>query len=325
MAPARKRQRAQPRITPCEVTHGPLKWQAVALAKDASASAVFSATGNALLAQLRANESGARAGQDTEYLHQMRVTVRRLRALLSLYSRLPGKRTRKQADNELRWLAHALGPARDSDVFMSDIWPPVREALGHGPLVKTLNAQWLAQRRRNARVARRALASRRYQDMTRQLEFWFLNHRWRDALKNRELTAWDQRARGFARHELEQRAHRVRGYGRVLEVLDADALHRLRIEIKKLRYVMDALAPLFKRARVKKMLESLSALQDMLGAINDVAVAAQKTGCALAQGTRIDLAQLRAQISAWHALRLKVLKRKLNVTWRAYRHAKPFW
>jgi CHAD domain-containing protein len=325
MSPAPKRQRLHPLITQREVTHGPLKWQAIALARDTSANDAFSATGNALLAQLRAHESGALLGHNPEYLHQMRVTVRRLRALLSLYSRMPGKRARQQADNELRWLAHALGPARDSDVFVNDIWPPVRQALGNGLLVKTLNAQWLAQRRRNARVARRALASGRYQDMMRQLEFRFLNHSWRDALKNRELAAWDQRARGFARQELEHRAQRVRVYGRVLQVLDADTLHRLRIEIKKLRYVMDAVAPLFKRARVKKMLESLSALQDMLGAINDVAVAAQKTGCAFAQGRRIDIAQLQARFSAWQTLRLKVLKRKLNIAWRAYRHAKPFW
>ena len=256
MSPARKRPRAPPEITQREVTPRPVKWQAVALAKAVSASVLFSATGNALLAQLRANASGAVLGRDPEYLHQMRVTLRRLRALLSHYSAMPGKQARKKADRELKRLAHALGPARDSDVFLYDIWPPLRKVLGQRPLVKMLSAEWLTQQRRNARIAQRALASRRHHDMMLRLERWFVAQSWREGANRRQLQAWDQRARGWARRELAQRAQRVLDYGRRLEKWDAGALHGLRIDIKKLRYVMDAHAPLFKRARVHKMLES---------------------------------------------------------------------
>ena len=325
MSPARKRPRAPPEIAQRDVTPQPVKWQAIALAKEVSASALFSATGNALLAQLRANEPGAVLGHDPEYLHQMRVTVRRLRALLSLYSAMPGKQARKKADQELQRLAHALGPARDSDVFLYDIWPPLRKALGHGPLVKMLSVEWLTQQRRNARIAQRALASRRHQEMRLRLERWFAAQSWRDGARRRALQAWDQRARGLARRELAQRAQRVLVYGRGLKGQDAGALHRLRIDIKKLRYVMDAHAPLFKRARVHKMLQSLSALQDILGALNDAAVAEQKIGCALAKSERVNKARLQVKFATWHAVHVKALKRKLNDAWRAYRHARPFW
>ena len=295
------------------------------LAKDDSAGAVFSRTGGALLAQLRANQPGVLAGQDPEYLHQLRVTVRRLRVILSLYSGLLGKRERKDAVRGVKWLAHALGPARDSDVFINEIWPPLHDALGNSSLVETLNAEWLAQRRRTARTAHRALASRRYLRMMLELERWFSAQSWRDHADAGRLADWDQRARDFARRELEHRAKRVRGYGRVLGGLEADALHRVRIEIKKLRYVMDAVGPLFQRARVKKMLETLSRLQDILGALNDIAVAELKIDAALPRGRKIDIAQLWEQFAAWRALRSKVLKRKLNATWRAYRHVKSFW
>ena len=107
----------------CHAKPAPVKWQAPVHAKDDAASAVFSATAGAFLAQLRANEAGALAGKDPEYLHQMRVTVRRLRAILSLYSALLGKRQKTKAARELKWLARALGPARDSDVGMPGSQP----------------------------------------------------------------------------------------------------------------------------------------------------------------------------------------------------------
>ena len=325
MPPTRAPKRARSQPLSGAGIPAPVKWRAVTLAKDDSAGAVFSSTGCALLAQLRANESGALAGQDPEYLHQLRVTVRRLRAILSLYSELLRGRERKSAARELKWLAFALGPARDSDVFIHDIWPPLHELLGHGALVEALNAEWLAQRRRNTRIAHRALTSRRYQRMMHELEAWFSAQSWRAHANRSERAAWDQHAQKFARHELECRAERVRSHGHVLGDMDAAALHRLRIKIKKLRYVMDTVSPLFKHTKVQEMLESLSNLQDTLGAMHDVAVAVQKIGEALPKVKRIDTGQLRRQIAAWQALRSKILKRKLNPAWHTFRHAKPFW
>ena len=117
----------------------------------------------------------------------------------------------------------------------------------------------------------------------------------------------------------------MRGYGRVLGDMDASALHRLRIKIKNLRYVMDTVGPLFNRTKVQAMLESLSSLQDTLGAMNDVAVAVQKIASALPKVKRIDIGELARKIAAWQTLRTRMLKRKLNPAWRMYRHAKPFW
>ena len=325
MLATRAPKRAGDALAPVDARPAPVKWQAPVHAKDDAASAVFSATAGALLAQLRANEAGAVAGKDPEYLHQMRVTVRRLRAILSLYSALLGKRQKTKAARELKWLARALGPARDSDVFINDIWPPLRGMLGDGPLLETLDAEWLIEGRRNARIAHRALASPRYRRLLPELQRCLSEPSWRERAGADALAAWNRQARDFARYELARRAHRVRGHPHKLDSLDTAALHRLRIAIKKLRYVMDALSPLFKPARAKTMLASLSNLQDILGALNDVAVAAQKIDAALPRAKRVAIAQLRAQIAAWRALRLKVLRRKLNAAWRAYRNVKPFW
>ncbi len=306
-------------------TAGPLKWQPVALGKQDSASAVLRATGCALLAQLRANQAGAVAGRDAEFLHQLRVTVRRLRALFSLYSRLLDKHERTHAKRELQWLAHALGPARDSDVFIHDIWPPLREALGAGPLIAVLNAEWLKQQRRNTRTAQRALASQRCQRMVTTLAPWFDTQAWRDHAPVDQLADWDQPARKFARQALQRRATRMHGGDRSPDTADARALHRLRIEIKKLRYRMEILSPLFSHARVTKTLKKLSHLQDILGVMNDIAVAQTQMDAALQQRSGVAVDQLRHRFAAWQASQLKTMTRKLKSTWRAYRHVDSFW
>jgi CHAD domain-containing protein len=302
---------------------GPVKWQAVPFAKESSASDVFCRTGGALLIQLHANQPGTLEDRDPEYLHQMRVALRRLRALLSLYAALLGKRARKAADKDLKWLAHALAPARDSDVFAHDIWPSLHDMLGGGQLVDALEAEWRRQQRLHIRVARRALNSLRYRRMVSRLQLWFsVPPSFSAAAKQQD---WTQRARGLARKELDRRTQRLRRYGRAPGALDAAALHGLRIDIKKLRYAIDVLGPLFKPSPVEKVLAALSHLQNVLGAMNDGVVAMQKIDAALPKEERVDIAQLRAQIATWHSLRSRALQRKLDVAWRAYRRAKSFW
>jgi triphosphatase len=307
------------------MTPAPVKWRPVTPAKHAGASDVFTANLSSLLEQMRANQLGAAVGEDPEYLHQLRVSVRRLRAILSLYAGLLRKRRRKAVAREFQWLSRALGPARDADVFVADIWPPLREALGEGPGTEALEKLWRRQQRRAAATAHRALASQRYRRLTRQLARWIAHPPWRDDAGGQRRARRDTPARKFGRIELERRTSRVRNSGRALGRLDAGALHRLRIDIKKLRYMMDTLSPVFNRARVNKMLETLSRLQDVLGDINDIEVAEQKLGAALSMEESVDVDQLRARFARWLALRRKGLKRKLQRTWGEYRRAQTFW
>ena len=104
----------------------PVKAHAPELASGMSAIAAFKTISATLLAQMQANRQGVMEGRDPEYLYQMRVAVRRLRSLCAAYSKwLPGAALQPLIA-ELKWLARALGPARDADVFVSKSWPPLR-------------------------------------------------------------------------------------------------------------------------------------------------------------------------------------------------------
>jgi CHAD domain-containing protein len=176
---------------------------------------------------------------------------------------------------ELRWLAHALGPARDWDVFVAETLEPVhREFPHHAGFAELLRG---CARVRSAawRKARRAVDSPRYQQLILDVLGVIADDAWRQELDATQLATASALATQFAAGVLAERYTRARRRGRKLEALSSAQLHRLRIAIKKLRYAADAFASLFAPAATVPLLKRLSRLQDILGAINDTATAAR--------------------------------------------------
>src|SRR5689334_7236173 len=93
-----------------------------------SGEAVLQSAGRACLAHLRRYEAAACAG-DAEGIHQLRVAVHRLRAILSAFSAFIPADARRQASGQLHWFADALGEARNLDVFATEILGPACSAL----------------------------------------------------------------------------------------------------------------------------------------------------------------------------------------------------
>ena len=77
---------------------------------------------------------------------------------------------------------------------------------------------------------------------------------------------------------LDQRHAKVLKRGRRIRELDAEGLHELRKELKKLRYAVDMLGPIYKESRVDGYLEPLKELQDSFGSLNDAAMAGRGAG-----------------------------------------------
>ena len=186
--------------------------------------------GQQLLRQIKVNAPNVLAHPDPEYLHQLRVAVRRLRVLLPLTRGLFDERTRRQINPLLKALASVLGPARDSDVFIAGIWPKLRAVIGDGRLVEMLDAEWLAQQRRNRRALKRALATPRFGVLLTRLERYFAV----PAPRASDARYAHQNLR-VAKAMLHRRVRRVRKrYRHACQSDDTrgQALHQLRIAIK---------------------------------------------------------------------------------------------
>jgi triphosphatase len=108
----------------------PVKAQHAVLDRGMSVNDAFKAVMWATLVHLRANEPGMLAGRNPEYMHQMRVALRRIRSAFGVFAALfPGPAI-SSVRNELKWLAANLGTARDWDVFVTETLPPIEAEFG---------------------------------------------------------------------------------------------------------------------------------------------------------------------------------------------------
>lgn len=206
-----------------------------------SLAAARRATLREAIDQIQANVPGALAGRNPEYLHQLRVGARRLRAALRVFRAQLHRGDRRTLVRTLRDLAAASGPARDWDVNSPHLPLALREA---------------ADRRRRTAHARlrRALRAFRLGDLPRAKAGAAPPL---PALARETLAALDRKA---------LRLGAGVDWGRAAE------RHALRIRLRRLRYACEFLAGAFQRANSEPLIESLKNLQDLLGGLNDLEV-----------------------------------------------------
>src|SRR6202043_272040 len=130
--------------------------------------------GQRCLAHLLRNEPVILAGEP-EGIHQMRVAVRRLRSVLSALKPLLPLEHRRWTSGELKWLTHALSPARNWDIFATSLVRPVTDALSVSPNLEDLVSA-VEQRRHTAfDAAKQAILSERFTKLR-----WFEGRGWRE-------------------------------------------------------------------------------------------------------------------------------------------------
>lgn len=226
-----------------------------------------------LLGTLRANVEGVIADHDTEFLHDFRVATRRSRAALAqLKGVLPADRLEPFL-SEFRWLGSLTNPCRDLDVYLLEM-DAFRGMVGTSagdldPL------QQLIESERSSALAevRAGLRSRRFR---RLLDGWqkFLAS---PPPGGEPPPNAVQPARELASRKIWKSYRRMRRRGRELgESPPLEALHRLRIDGKKLRYLLEFFRSLYDEAEIEPLVEQLKLLQDILGGINDVRVQQQR-------------------------------------------------
>jgi CHAD domain-containing protein len=276
-------------------------------------------------AHLLANERGLLAGADPEYLHQMRVALRRMRSALDVFSPPLPEPVVAPLARELGWLASRLGPARDWDVFMTETLPPIEAEFSAHRGFKAFSARCRRRRRSAGGRARLAVRSARYRRLTLRLSAWLASEGWHARLSNAARAAARGPVGEHARAVLEARYRRVRKRGRGLEGLSARKLHRLRIAIKKFRYSTDFFAGLYKGKPVREALNCLARLQDILGEMNDAASAADLVAQGFGRARGDYALEARGILLGWSRNQVAGLKRKLGGAWRDLCAAGKFW
>ncbi|MBP0715031.1 CHAD domain-containing protein [Burkholderia sola] len=229
-------------------------------------AALFALAGD-ITAQWLGNECGVLDRDDPEFVHQMRVALRRLRTLMRFFPRFTDRQWKDTLGVDLRWLAKLLGTVRDWDVFATESLPALIAADGGGSdwdgTLDAARAQSMA-----ARVElRQALHSARYARLTLG---------WLEWLSALVLPAADGDDAPSLRRHATKRVRRLFGhlYGSPsLTSLDTAARHQVRIDAKRLRYALEFFASLASRRTRTETVKTLARVQSVLGEANDAMVA----------------------------------------------------
>ena len=217
----------------------------------------------ACLSHLQGNEEGVLTVDDPEFVHQMRVALRRLRSALRVFApALPAGFAERLA-GPLRDLAGALGAARDWDVALQEILPPVQHAFPGDGRIRALAEKAVAARDSARASARGAVAAPAYGQLLLELVSG-LHGLGPGAPALPDLATFAAASLDGLERRVAKRTERAAG----LAPLD---LHELRIACKRLRYGLEFFAPLGDRKRSKRRIAALTELQSSLGRLNDVA------------------------------------------------------
>jgi CHAD domain-containing protein len=221
------------------------------------------------LAQALRCEPGIVADWDTEFLHDYRVALRKLRSVLSLFRGVFDETERLRLQTETRALMVRTGALRDLDVQLLDR-AAYREILPVGlhDGLDLLFDRLARQRAREQRQLARWLRSPDYAAAVSAL---------RDRLDDPARAAAGPHgarpAGDLLRDLVGQRWKKTGAAARRLGVHSSDEeLHDLRIRCKKLRYLLDFSTPVFGAAGLRPLVRPLKELQEELGLFNDYSV-----------------------------------------------------
>ena len=223
-----------------------------------------------LLKAILNNEAGLRQDLDTEFLHDFRVAVRRTRSALTQIKDVYPRPVVEHFTHEFAWLGQATGTNRDLDVYLLKM-PEYRASLPEhlGPHLEPLE-EFLTrhQRLEHSRLVEQ-LDSERF---TRLIRGWeaFLDEPLPEAgappLADKPILL-------TASSRIWKAYRKVLKQGRAIDSgSPPDLLHRLRIDCKKLRYLLEFFRSLYDEAEVGTLIKALKRLQDNLGDFNDLEI-----------------------------------------------------
>jgi CHAD domain-containing protein len=236
------------------------------LDRDASAGLAFTTVFGRLLVIIEANVPGVLDDTDVEFLHDLRVAVRRTRSLVKQLAPVLPLDIAAQLRAEFAWVQQVTGPTRDLDVHIVDLateraFLPELAASHLDPVANTV----AARRQKEFRQMVRALRSDRFA-------------RLRSDGNALVVSGIGPEGGPVARLPIVSVASRrvAKLYDRMVKsvsTIDAhtpdEALHDLRKQGKELRYVLEMFGSVLPADVLQPLLSSLKGLQDRLGEFND--------------------------------------------------------
>lgn len=244
------------------------------LSKNQTAREAMSHIYLSLLNMMIKNEEGIKKDIDTEFLHDFRVAIRRTRSALSQIKGVFEKEVLKKFKHDFNFLGRSTNLLRDIDVYLlkeyqyKQILPPdFRRQIN--PFFTGLKRQ----RKSKHQSLVKMLDSVEYKRIKEDWEYYLRDQSTEiSKKKDKDVLILD-----IAKRVIRKRNGKILTLGeKILLNSDDKLLHQLRIEGKKLRYLLEFFSSLFPKDRMQLLITKLKQLQDILGEFNDLCVQQDK-------------------------------------------------
>lgn len=217
----------------------------------------------------RENETGVNADYDTEFLHDYRVSLRKVRAILSLFTGVYTDAITAQLKRMFAEIMKQTNRLRDLDVYLLEeslYFSMVPDSMHEG--LNVMFEVFVEERQQQLKRVIDMLNSDAYRQTISDLARQFSKP---DILESGVKS--DEPTLPFARQLIWKRYNKVCKIARrINDTTPDEQIHVLRIQCKKLRYLMEFFTPLFSKKTIKKLITALKRLQDNLGRFNDFSV-----------------------------------------------------
>ncbi len=223
----------------------------------------------AFLETARLNEDGIVADYDTEFLHDYRVSLRKVRSVLSLFKGVISPEDTASLKQDFAFLMQETNNLRDLDVYLlkkEEYFNMIPKDTHEG--LNILFKYFAVEREKEQKRVSKVLRSKIY-----LTEIGRLKNLFTDALVLTAGPRAEENSLDFACRLILKRYNKVCKIARSIDEKTEDGtIHQLRINCKKLRYLMEFFGPLFPEKEIKTLIKSLKLLQDNLGNFNDYVV-----------------------------------------------------
>lgn len=216
----------------------------------------FATISNACLKHYRLNEVLVLADRDAEALHQCRVALRRLRSALTFFRSAVADAEYPILRETLRRFTNSLGDARNLDVYLErDLSESERRKL-------------IEKRDAAYGLVIEAMDSVEFRLLLVNLIGWIALGSWKSA-KSAAM-----KIGAFAGRRLDRLWGTIDPAGRSVSRMDENARHRLRIQVKKMRYAVEFFNDVYPDSKRKtRFVDEIEHLQEALGKLNDLVTA----------------------------------------------------
>ena len=277
------------------------------------------------LSQFLGNLPALESGDPVEAVHQMRVSIRRLRSALGLFNRLFPCAEFDALRAEAQRIAAVLGEARDWDVFVDMVRAgPLslfRDEPGFDLLLAAAQAKADAGHAAVSQLANGRTATR----FALSLERLASGRGWRGAAAGDRLLWLAEPVAGFAATSLDRLDRKLRKRGRHFRSLSPEARHALRIAMKHMRYATEFFGHLFHPASAAgHYARRAAALQDRLGELNDAAIT-RRLIKGIDFGANVEFAFAAGAAAGWCARASHGDDAALRKAWRSLLKADRYW